>query len=283
MYFPKGFNAELSIELGELVNQAYAQFEAFENQRPWNPGGEYSLVQELYYLWTPTRAEERGLPSFGLTPDSIRVTRGSKPLRIPTGFVAERNKSFYLIFRGTQTIEEWVGDLNIRLRPYPVQGYGQVHEGFLRTYNSIRKEIMQSLSVKGHTNRLLVAGHSLGAAMATLALPDIEASLNIKVTSVFTFGSPRVGDDAFARAYNTAFGRRSFRIVNTSDIVTSVPPPTPIAGKIGGYFSHVDTPIDMNVQTNESGQNHHMNTYLTTLKECVRNRSLLERMLVRGA
>jgi predicted lipase len=142
---------------------------------------------------------------------------------------------------------------------------------------------MQSLSVKGHTNRLLVAGHSLGAAMATLALPDIEASLNIKVTSVFTFGSPRVGDDAFARAYNTAFGRRSFRIVNTSDIVTSVPPPTPIAGKIGGYFSHVDTPIDMNVQTNESGQNHHMNTYLTTLKECVRNRSLLERMLVRGA
>ncbi len=283
MYFPKGFNPELSIELGELVNQAYAQFEAFRNQRPWKPGAAYSLVHELYYLWTPNGAMERGLPSFGLTPDTIGVTRGSKPLRIPAGFVAERRKNFYLIFRGTQTVEEWVGDFNIRLSPYLVQGYGRVHGGFLRTYNSIRKEIMQSLSVIGRTNRLLVAGHSLGAAMATLALPDIEASLKVKVVSVFTFGSPRVGDDAFARAYNTAFGRRSFRIVNTSDIVTSVPPPAPFAGKIGGYFSHVDTPIDMNVQTNESGQNHHMNTYLATLKVSVRNRSLLERILGRGA
>ncbi len=283
MYFPKGFNPVLSIELGELINQAYAQFEAFESERPWNLGGKYSLIRELCYVWTPTRAMEKGLSSFGLTPDKIRVTRGSEPLRIPVGFVAQRKENFYLIFRGTKTVEEWVGDFNIRLCPYLIHTYGQVHEGFLRTYNSIRKEIMESLPVIGHTNRLLVTGHSLGAAMATLALPDIEANLKVKVTSLYTFGSPRVGDDAFARAYNTAFGRRSFRIVNTSDIVTSVPPPTPIAGRIGGYFSHVDTPIDMNVQTNESRQNHDMNTYLSTLNEYVRSRTLLERIFVRGA
>ena len=30
MYFPRGFDAELAVELGGLIQQAYAQFQAFE-------------------------------------------------------------------------------------------------------------------------------------------------------------------------------------------------------------------------------------------------------------
>jgi hypothetical protein len=40
MYFPKGFNLERAIALGELVDQAYTQFEAFQKGTPWKLPGE---------------------------------------------------------------------------------------------------------------------------------------------------------------------------------------------------------------------------------------------------
>ena len=54
--------------------------------------------------------------------------------------------------------------------------------------------------------QVYVTGHSLGGALATLAAYDIQAaicSLPVKATlSSFTFGSPRTGNHAFARASN---------------------------------------------------------------------------------
>jgi len=71
-------------------------------------------------------------------------------------------------------------------------------------------------------------GHSLGAALATLA-----ADRYAHTQGICTFGSPRVGDDIFASAWTAAFQGRSMRFVNNHDIVTHVPPP------ILGY-RHVD-------------------------------------------
>jgi predicted lipase len=46
----------------------------------------------------------------------------------------------------------------------------------------------------------LVTGHSLGAAIATLTAAHLLADFNVNPASVslYTFGSPRVGDRAFA-------------------------------------------------------------------------------------
>ena len=35
MYFPKAFDVERALQLGELIKQAYAQFESFENEQQW--------------------------------------------------------------------------------------------------------------------------------------------------------------------------------------------------------------------------------------------------------
>jgi hypothetical protein len=78
------------------------------------------------------------------------------------------------------------------------------------------------------------------------------------------------------KAFNDAFASRSFRISNTSDIVTSVPLPAPIAGIVGGYFSHVDTPIDMTIQKNDLEKNHSMRTYLAALNETRGRKGLLK-------
>lgn len=141
---------------------------------------------------------------------------------------------------------------------------------------------MESLAGADPKANLYIAGHSLGAALTTLALPDIEANLKRKVSALYTYGSPRVGNDAFVKAFNGSFGQRSFRVVNTSDIVTSIPLPAPIAGIVGGYFSHVDTPVDLTVQEDDLEQNHDMKTYVSALNKNKGQKSFLEKLLVKG-
>lgn len=282
MYFPKGFDQELSIELGKLVGQAYDQFEAFESEKKWELKGKYSLIKELYYLWTPTKALEKGIHSFDATMDRIRPSNRGKDIQVPIGFLAKRDRRVFVIFRGTLTIKEWIRNFSIGLNPYLLPNYGKVHEGFLQTYRSIRKEVIDSLLEQDQGVNVFVAGHSLGAAIATLSLPDIEANTKVKVTSTYTFGSPRVGDDTFTTTFNSKFGNRSFRIVNTSDIVTSIPFPGPIMGKIGGYFSHVDTPVDLTVQMDDLEKNHSMKTYIQKLTEGKGQKGLLEKLFVKS-
>jgi V8-like Glu-specific endopeptidase len=78
----------------------------------------------------------------------------------------------------------------------------------------------------------IVTGHSLGAALATLYALQNTIEVNTFNATVYTFGSPRVGDEAFVNAYNERV-RNTYRFANIPDLV----PETPF--KILGY-SHVD-------------------------------------------
>jgi pimeloyl-ACP methyl ester carboxylesterase len=60
-----------------------------------------------------------------------------------------------------------------------------------------------------------VTGHSLGAAMATIAASRIQD----RVTALITFGSPRVGDTAFVKSLVVDH----YRVQNNCDDVTKVP------------------------------------------------------------
>jgi triacylglycerol lipase len=106
----------------------------------------------------------------------------------------------------------------------------------MQTYDEIREIIIETLSSKGNHMNLYVAGHSLGAALATLALPDIEERTKCRIRALYTFGSPRVGDDTFAREFNERYRGRSFRIANTSDLVTSSP--CAFGGHVGAIFAY---------------------------------------------
>merc|ERR1712014_236113 len=73
-----------------------------------------------------------------------------------------------------------------------------------------------------------MAGHSLGGALATFASWDARAIKNITVKSVYTFGAPRVGNDAFAWNYVHVAQKQGihppqWRIVHSKDITPRVP------------------------------------------------------------
>ncbi|HLO17928.1 MAG TPA: hypothetical protein VK206_24070 [Anaerolineales bacterium] len=97
---------------------------------------------------------------------------------------------------------------------------GRVHSGFRIAYESVGKEIEESiLSLKNIP--LYITGHSLGAALATVATQRLEHNPWIRETiaACYTFGSPRVGD----QHYDIEFKSPIYRVVNTTDVVTVIP------------------------------------------------------------
>jgi len=124
-----------------------------------------------------------------------------------------------LAFRGTEVSKVMDMKTDVRAVKVPVLE-GRVHAGFADAYKSIEKDILDALKqVKNQP--LYITGHSLGAALATIATQYLERDHRIRdqIAACYTFGSPRVGNREFDREFKSSI----YRVVNTTDIVTVVP------------------------------------------------------------
>ena len=148
-------------------------------------------------------------------------------------FVASDDRFAIVAFRGSEgrlrdgdvypgyIWADWV--TNFSFWPEPWEKGGKVHRGFKAALAEIWTDLEAYLSELRMNNlKIWLTGHSLGAALATLAADRCDG-----VQGLYTFGSPRVGDKVF----NEAFNVNTYRFVNNSDIVTKVPP--------SGMFKHV--------------------------------------------
>jgi hypothetical protein len=103
---------------------------------------------------------------------------------------------------------------------------GKVHRGFKTALDEVWEDLFSYLTALQRGGRKIwMTGHSLGAALATLAADRFG-----EVQGVYTFGSPRVGNLQFRDSYSN----RAYRFVNGSDIVTKIPPL--------GLYVHVGEP-----------------------------------------
>jgi hypothetical protein len=81
----------------------------------------------------------------------------------------------------------------------------------------------------------VVAGHSLGGALATLFVMENHAKHKFDISSLCTFASPRVGNMEFVHLFNQ-IPIDTWRIVNQWDAVPKLPPHIPVVLDYG----HVD-------------------------------------------
>ncbi len=157
-----------------------------------------------------------------------------------------------LAFRGTRELRDFLTDALLIKRPLrdfngdSRNGLGSVHLGFQRALNGLwsnkRSARKYALSTSGlpidkylgkvakeHSeSQLWLTGHSLGAALATIAAARIQltqnAPFNGRVGGLVTVGSPRVLDHTVASNLTEKLGsKKIFRIYRSIDPVPAVP------------------------------------------------------------
>ena len=172
-------------------------------------------------------------------PSSV-VTNEEYGTQAYTGFDSGMN-AIVVAFRGTNNNQNWKQNLNtfVPKGPYIYKRNGiefqsktVVHRGFFKSYMSVRDGIMASVAEllqKDPDRGLVITGHSLGGAMATLSaldlaieFPDIPKKNQLTMVN---FGSPGVGNAGFALLYDQ-YVLSSIRVVNPCDPVPRLPPGT---------------------------------------------------------
>lgn len=178
----------------------------------------------LLTYWPPDQASlifgAAGLDSTYINDDSTEC------------YVAWNDAAAIVAFRGTQPnqpIDVWT-DVDALLVPW-IRAGELVHQGFKDALSdTVVSAIDEQLNALPRRT-IWLTGHSLGAALATL-LSDRRDD----VAGLYTFGSPRVGDPAFAHGFDARHAGRSFRYVNNRDVVTQVP----TSGLLELDYAHVE-------------------------------------------
>ncbi|MBS3028211.1 MAG: lipase family protein [Dolichospermum sp. DET50] len=279
MFYSEGFDLDIALELGQLINNAYQQYEQRDNDsqsQTWQPDGY-----------------------------TIRTTFKSKQNEdtVPFGFVAEKNSNVYIIFRGTRTASEWTDNAEInQTESQSIADWGEskTTAGFNDIYSELSPNIisdLKDLKKISAQKKIFVSGHSLGGALATLCVADILTKTNFKSTDLelYTFASPRTGNIEFATEF---LSRKiySWRIFNTEDIVPYLPLATlnlkteafglqkfgekfvaNILEKVFNLpesimgsdltFQHIGIPIAITFQLGNIPDNHNLDKYLEILSK----------------
>jgi triacylglycerol lipase len=180
-----------------------------------------------------------------------------------------------LALRGTRNLFEWLLDASFIQVPVPALWFADgkiavanAHFGFLLLYAFLVKQITAVAAQFTNLRTCYVTGHSLGGALAVLAALTLGVTVfplqgKTGKVQLYNYGAPRVGDANFTAVYDY-FIPYSYRVVNLSDLVTTIPPQ-----KIFNYqYAHIGGPAQawsFLHQTGDVGQNHALGTYQAAL------------------
>lgn len=185
------------------------------------------------YRLTRHLAATSGLPFLPQTSAWIGFVAVCRDLRVISRL---GRRDVVVSLRGTATPLEWLENLRASLSPVDDNdANAMVESGFLSLYtsggtaslrNTLRAEFDRLLCANddGPPLSVTITGHSLGAALATLAAYDLKAYLGHRapLLTVISFGGPRVGNRSF-RAGLDRRGIKVLRIVNSEDVVPKLP------------------------------------------------------------
>ena len=133
--------------------------------------------------------------------------------------------NLYVVCRGTSSYKDVITDLKIWRKKCDYLKNTLIHSGFLEQYNSIRESIIDEIDEvidNENIKRIIFCGHSLGAALATIAALDYKLQNSTQNVKCVTFASPRVGNKSFSKLFNKTI-KTSYRIVYHRDPVTFLP------------------------------------------------------------
>lgn len=185
------------------------------------------------------------------------------------GFLLTSPKANILMFRGTQRQAEWLENMLALLATYrdPLTDtqIGSVHYGIYDFYKTfLAKPVAEAVKSLDPKKPLLIAGHSLGAALTTFAAIDL-ALLYPKLRpnlQVYAYAGPRVGDKAFVEAHSKLIPNH-YRVVNLADMI----PLLPISKQLKSEFVHGGEQWSFLSHQGDIMPNHIVETYRNAIEQ----------------
>jgi len=160
-----------------------------------------------------------------------------------------------IVFKGSQEPMDWFTNFSTKHQDFHQQG--RVHQGFHHSLKLFFKSLKQKRFSDGKVppeflsrdiddinanTKIIIAGHSLGGAIATLAgCSLLEKGIMSENLSVYTFGAPPVACKDFCNFYQNKLN--IYRFVNTNDMVPKLDKLT--------KFSHLGEELSMPSNQNE--------------------------------
>jgi hypothetical protein len=132
-----------------------------------------------------------------------------------------------LSYQGTYDWNEVIADLDIKQVKINDEFPDiLVHEGFLngfKTSQPVVKEYINEYINKYPNNKIYITGHSLGAAISTLAMVFLKEKFRSDNIHCVTFGCPKIGNKDFVEYFNKKINN-NIQFINNEDIVPTLPP-----------------------------------------------------------
>jgi len=196
-------------------------------------------AQKYLYLAAAAYCNDTAISTWNCTP--CQLVSGFQVLSILVnastntfGYIGMNSTVFppqiVVVFRGTELddLENWITDLHFaHFVDYRNVSDASVHSGFYEAYESVSEQILGNLTAlfSIYPNaELVLVGHSLGAALATLAATDLYFTLNYAPnTYVWTYGCPRVGNIGYANLFDEVT-YSTWRLTHWEDVVPHLPP-----------------------------------------------------------
>ncbi|KAG0130382.1 Alpha/Beta hydrolase protein [Tuber indicum] len=143
-----------------------------------------------------------------------------------TGLVARDDtvKSIVISIRGSSSLRNWLANVQAKLKEVPEICPGcEVHSGFHEAMQEALPAVVKSVEELRRENpgyTVVVVGHSLGGAIATLMAEEIRRG-GVEV-DLYTFGAPRIGNEELSTFISKS--GTNFRVTHTDDPVPRLPP-----------------------------------------------------------
>lgn len=209
------------------------------NTSVWLSSGAY-CPPEVYLNRTYVGYAEGFVPTTAIK-DDLSDTQGY------IGYMPEQS-SIYIVLRGSKSFQNWIDDFDAIMIPY--NGSTEctecfVHEGFNYAWSRVATAVIEDvklLRTKFPSYQIVITGHSLGGALASLAAIQLQELFNAEVSlsnkysmraeqklglvptiRLFTYGAPRFGNMAFS-AYASDLVRDKNRVTHYRDMAPHCPP-----------------------------------------------------------
>jgi len=210
------------------------------------------------------RDDEINIPK-GLVLDTVYNLGDKHKLLMILKEPSSKNNRIWIIFRGSKEYRDWMEDFKVEFEEQFESGV-MIHKGFNDFFSVIKEKVTPTIS-KYKSNEIIVAGHSLGAALSTLFGLELKRN-NYNNIHVYNFGSPRIGNLKFKKLVDDT-DIPIWRHVNTEDVIPTLPlPVTPDLEEPSNPFvyTHCGTVINFSTNWGSLVNNHTGAVYIDHFK-----------------